>query len=156
MRYRYCAGIGASIILGLTSVAAAIGKLLSENQLLVFYHLESFLSPTLASLVSHAIPWIELILGLLLITGVMAKLMAIFFSVLILGFIFTNSWLIAHGLAYEPCGCFGIFEKILQGKLSTIDSLVIDIGLLALVLIILFCYPGRFFDIRPWFLRKND
>ncbi len=154
MRGRDWAGASASIILGIIFVAAAIGKFLVSNQLLATeIHLQMFMTPELAALVSNTVPWIELILGLLLVTGVVSKLAAALSLPLIAGFLFTNSWLITHGLAYEPCGCLGVVEKLLKVKLSTLDSLVFDIVLLALVAIILGCYPGRFLRTRPWFLK---
>ena len=155
MRYRYWLSAAASIILGLTFIFSGSGKLLHQADFLDVLLANSFLTPTLASVVAYLLPWIESVLGALLIIGISAKLMASLSSVLIAAFITHSSWLVANGLAYKPCGCFGIFEKILLGKLSTIDSLVFDIGLLALVLIILFCHAGKFFDTHPWFFRKR-
>jgi hypothetical protein len=49
-----------------------------------------------------------------------------------------------------------VFEKILTGELSTLDSLYMDIGLLVLVfLIFYFSYPRTFFNLRPWFMAKE-
>ena len=55
----------------------------------------------------------------------------------------------------EPCGCFGGAERIMQARLSTMNSLYLDIAMLALVLIILFFYPVDYFDIRLWFLARG-
>ena len=35
------------------------------------------------------------------------------------------------------------------------NSLYLDIAMLALVVIILFFYPADYFDIRPWFLGRG-
>ncbi len=152
MRYRYWGAIGASIILGLIFVIAGLGKLLNQADFLTVIRADTFLTPTLAQVVAYVLPWIEIALGVFLILGISAKLAAIFSSVLIATFIANNSWLIAHGLAYKPCGCFGPFEKVLLGELSTMESLFLDIGMLVLVSIILYC-PGHFLTTRPWFLR---
>jgi len=154
MRYRYWVSAGASIIVGLIFIFSGVGKLLYQTDFLVVLLANPLLTPTLAQVATCVLPWIESVLGALLIMGISAKLMASLSLVLIAGFIADNGWLIAQGLAYKPCGCFGIFERILQSKLSTLDSLVFDIGMLALVLIVLLCYPGKFFDTRIWFLRK--
>ena len=66
-----------------------------------------------------------------------------------------NSWVISQGLGYEPCACFGVLERLLLGKISTIEALYMDIGMLVLVSIILLCYPGNFLTIRPWFLKES-
>ena len=154
MRYRYWVSAGASIIVGLIFIFSGIGKLLYQNDFLGILLSNPLLTPTLARVAIYVLPWVESVLGALLIIGISAKLMASLFLVLIVGFIANNSWLIAQGLAYKPCGCFGIFERIFLGKLSTLDSLVFDIGILALVLIVLLCYSGKFFDNRIWFFRK--
>ena len=155
MRYKYWVGLGASIILGLIFVAAGTGKLSAETELLAISQVKSFLGPTFVGMVSDYLPWVELVLGILLIIGFATKLMACFSTLLIFAFIGTNSWMIKLGRAYEPCSCFGVFDKVFLGKLSTMDSLYLDIGMLALVLIILFYYPSDILTIRPWFLRKR-
>jgi len=93
------------------------------------------------------------VLGSLLIIGIATKLMASFSAVLIVAFIANNSWMIYHGLGGEPCGCAGVIENL--GMMSVIDSLYLDMGMLVLVLIILFCYLDNFLTIRPWFFRKR-
>ena len=156
MRYRRWIGIGAGIILGLIFIISGLGKLLHQADFLEVVLNDSFVPPALAHMVAYMLPWIEFILGALLIIGISAKLMASFSSVLIAAFIAHNGWLIAQGLADEDCGCFGIFEKVFLGKMSTMEALYFDIGLAGLVLIILFCYPGKFLDIHPWFFRKRQ
>ncbi|MFC2025502.1 MauE/DoxX family redox-associated membrane protein [Chloroflexota bacterium] len=155
MRYKHWASIGAAIILGLIFVASGLGKLLSQAESFktIFNPFPDFLGPTFTGAVFSWLPFIELIVGLLLIIGVSAKLMAVFSLALTVGFITNNSWLISRELGYEPCDCFGIMERIIQVELSTAGALYLDIGMLALVLIILFCHPGKFLTLRPWFLR---
>ncbi len=157
MRYKYWIGIGASIILGLIFVAAGLGKLLYQTEpVWIFsYPLPDFFTPAFIKTFFIWLPWIELIVGLLLIIGIAAKLMAVFSSALIAGFITNNIWLLSHGLGYEPCGCFGILERITQAKLSTTGSLYLDIVMLALALVILFCSQSNFLNIYPWFLTRS-
>jgi uncharacterized membrane protein YphA (DoxX/SURF4 family) len=156
MRYRYWAGVAASIILGLIFIAASLGKLPpSQAEVLVSILPESFLTPLLAQMVARWLPWAELVLGSLLIIGVAPKLMASFSSVLLAAFIFKNSWMIYHGLGDESCGCFEDFLGLPLSQLTNRGALYFDIGMLALVAIILFCYTGKFLTIRPWFFRKR-
>ena len=89
---------------------------------------------------------------MLLTSGIVARLTAIFTSVLIAGFIINNGLLLSYGLGDAPCGCFGILENIIQNKLSIMGALYVDIGMLVLVLIAVFCYPGNITSFRPWFL----
>ncbi len=157
MRYRHCDGIGAGIILGLIFVAGGMGKILEPIESLTVLTSTSFLPQELAVLIAQWLPWVELLLGLFLILGISAKFTSSVSFILVIGFIFQNAWLISHGLATDDCGCLGRFGNMLeierQITLSSQNALYMDIGMLALILIILFCYPGKFFTLRPWFLR---
>ena len=162
MLNKHWLAIGASTLLGLVFVAAGLGKLLQPTEAFkIFFtsypaYLVDFLTPAFFKAIFTWLPRIELIVGLLLITGIAAKLMAAFSSVLIAAFIANNSWLLSQGLGYEPCsGCFGMLERITQSRLSTVGALYVDIGMLVFVLIILFCYPGNFLTTRPWFFGKR-
>jgi len=70
-------------------------------------------------------------------------------------FIGNNSWLLSQGLGYEPCTCFGVADRIFQGTLSTTGALYVDIGMLALAMIIILFYPGKLLTIRPLFLKPR-
>ena len=91
MRYSYLVGIGAGIILGLIFVFVGLDKLSAQSELFAVFHFRQFLTPTLADIVNGYFPWVELALGLLLIIGFVAKLMASFSLVLIAAFIGYNS-----------------------------------------------------------------
>ena len=143
-------GVAASIVLGLILVLAGAGKI---SQQTIFTFPEAFLPEDLARIVSHSLPPVELVIGSLLIIGVAAKLMVVFAFVLIAAFIANNCWLLGRGLGYESCGCFGVLDTLFFGGLSTRGALYLDIGMLALALIIIFFYPGRPTTGRPWFMR---
>ena len=149
-RYKHWIGVWASILLGLIFVAAGLGKALYRAEAFVFF--PDFLPIAFAKSVFIWLPAIEVVVGLLLIFGIAAKLVATFSLVLIAGFIANNSLLLSLGLGDEPCGCFGIAETIAQARLSTIGSLYLDVVMLVLVLVLLFCYQRNFFNIYPWFL----
>jgi len=157
MRYRYWIGIGASIILGLIFFISGLGKLLQQTETFRIFYTSpiSLLPPALANSISIWLPSIELLVGLLLASGILARLTASFSSALIAAFIFNNIWLLAHGLGQESCGCFGIWETIFLGELSTTGALYLDIIMLALAFITIFCYPGNFLTVRPWFMGKG-
>ena len=159
MRYRYRAGIGSGIILGIIFVTSGAGKIADPIGFLTLLSYTSFLPLELSIIVVQWLPWVELVLGLYLITGIAAKIFSSVSCLLVIGFIFHNSWLITHGLATEDCGCFGRIENILEIErlvtLSSQSALYMDIGMLALIVIVLFCYPGKFLTLHPWweFLR---
>ncbi len=157
MHYQYLVAAGAGIVLGLTFVASGVGKILESSEFLTVLTSIPFLSTKLSVVIAQWLPWVELALGLFLIVGISAKFTSSISFILVIGFIFQNSWLITHGLATDDCGCFGRFGNMLEMErqitLSSQNALYMDIGMVALILIILHCYPGKFFTLRLWFLR---
>jgi len=158
MQYRHWAGIGAAIILGVIFVIAGLAKIPAQilpNETAA-YMILLYLSrvPLLQLLSDHIdvlLPSVEIALGLLLALGIATRITAIFSSVLIGIFIFNNAWMINEGMAQEPCYCFAE-----AGFISTQQALYMDIGMLALVLVAVFCYSGSWLTVRPWFLRRDE
>jgi hypothetical protein len=157
-RYKYWGGIGAGTFIGLMFVSAGFGKLPHQGEywgLLLGDYSNSIMLLRLIDIVKQWLPWMEIVLGSLLIAGIASKIAASFSSFLILGFIANNIWMISQGAGREPCGCFGKFEAFL-GTLSAENALCMDLGMLVLILIIFLYYPGNFFSIRPWFLQRQS
>ena len=148
----------AGIILGIIFVAAGFGKLLTEVEgfTTIFNPFPGFLASAFADAIFIWLPYLEIVIGLLLILGILPKLMAVLSAVLIAGFITNKVWLLSQGLGYEPCTCFGIIDRILGVELSTSDSLYLDIIMLALVLIVVFWHKSNFFNIYPQFLARGN
>jgi uncharacterized membrane protein YphA (DoxX/SURF4 family) len=155
MRYRYKIAFGASMALAVVFLTAAVGKLLGHSAFLL-----SVSTYILGVEVSHFItawlPWLELVVGLCLLVGIIPQIASGISVLLVAAFILHNSWMIIHGLGYEPCGCLGVFERLFGGEMSTMTSLYVDIGLLVLALAVYFCYPGRLLNVRPWFFRWRE
>ncbi len=150
-------GIPAAVVLGFIFLIAGIGKLPAQTDaytiLLVLREIPLML--LLSDYVHIVFPVLEIILGLLLIAGIAPKVMAVFSSLLIGAFIFNNLWLVQKGLDQETCYCFGGSLNWLLGVVSTKEALYIDIGMLALVCLIVTSYPGNWFAVRPWFFKKT-
>ncbi len=157
MRYKHWLGLGAGLVLGLIFLVAGTGKALAQAELFEspFLNYLDFLNLEQVRLLFHGLPYVEIVIGLFLVTGFAMKLVAAFSSLLIAAFITSNTWFITHGMGFEPCSCLGIFSRLLQNQLSTQQSLYLDITMLALVLVTLFCYQRRFTDIYPWFMSKE-
>ena len=155
MRYRYWISLGASILLALVFLTSGVGKLLGQSAFLLTLRSSLPLNPGLAGFIAGWLPWVEIIIGLCLLIGIVPQLAAGISILLSASFIFYNSWMISQGLGYKPCSCLGVFDKLFQGRLSTSSSLYIDIGLLVLALAIYFVYPGKFLNVRPWFLGRG-
>jgi uncharacterized membrane protein YphA (DoxX/SURF4 family) len=150
-------GIPAAVLLGFIFLIAGIGKLPAQTDaytiLLVLRKIPLML--ILSDYVHIVFPVLEIILGLLLIAGIAPKVMAVFSSLLIGAFIFNNLWLVQKGLAEDPCYCFGGSFNWLLGVISTREALYIDVGMLALVCLVIAYSPGNWLAGRPWFFKKS-
>jgi len=148
----------AGIILGIIFVAAGFGKLLTdvEGFTTIFNPFPGFLASAFADAIFIWLPYLEIVIGLLLIIGVLPKLIAVIAAVLSAGFITDKVWLLSQGLGYEPCTCFGVLDRILGLELSTTGSLYLDVIMLALVVIVLFCHKSSFFNIYPQFIARGN
>ena len=157
MRYRRWVGIGAAVILGGIFIIAGAGKIpqQTETYVIIFGLLRSTFEPLLGNYIDFWLPRAELGLGILLVLSIAAKLMATFSIVLSFAFIVNNGIAVFMGWGGGcPCGCFGAIPIL--GQMTITQALWIDIGMLALGLVILFCYPGGWLTVRPWFFNKGE
>ena len=154
MRNKHWVGVGASIFLGIIFTVAGLGKLFYQTETVEFFVFSEYLPAALARVVYIWLPRLEILVGLMLISGVAARFVAAVASGLIAGFIASNSWLLSQGLGEEPCGCFGMAERIAQLKLTTMGALYLDVVMLAFGITVLVCYQSNFFELSPWFLRR--
>ncbi len=167
-RMRARVSLIASILLGLVFLISGSGKVIGfgemPGQTIEFLDViipDVLLTPAMASFIGHIflpyiIPWIELCLGILLILSIWPRFMAIISLLLSMAFMASNSWLISQGIEEFPsCECFGIWEEIF-GTLTPLQSLLIDIGLFALSLTIIFVRPGIFFSSPQWLTKLGE
>lgn len=153
MGYRYWITVGAGILLGLIFLVSGIGKIIGHSSFFISIYNLYFFPDILKVLIVDWLPWFEVVLGAALVTGFATQAVSLASCVLIACFMFQNTWMITHGMRNEPCSCFGIFERIFEGRLSTLNSLYIDIGMLVLALAIYILFQGGFKEWRPWFMR---
>lgn len=155
MRYRKWVAIAAAILLGAIFLVAGLGKLPAQTEayMIIFGLERALLHPTLANHIDTWLPRIEIALGVLLMAGIAARLLAGVSGVLTIAFIFNNAWEIARGAGGDPCGCFG--DNSFLGYLSNTHALYIDIGMLALAAVVLLWYPRNWLSVRPWFIKNR-
>jgi uncharacterized membrane protein YphA (DoxX/SURF4 family) len=126
-------GIGTLVRLGLAAVWLISGaiKVSDLNQTYVAVQAYDVLPAGVASVVAGAVPFLELVLGLLLLVGLGTRLTAAVSALVLLAFIgaVAQSW--ARGLTID-CGCFGGGGQVAAGETRYPQEIARDIGFLAL------------------------
>ena len=150
-RHRHWFGVEAAIVLGLILAAAGLAKLMHQPEAyeVFFIPFPALISRMFTKFYFIWLPRIELVLGMLLIFGIAARFISVLALILIAGFITSNSIMIIRNLSL----CLSCFGPRIQ--LSTVSALTVDLIMVVLVVIILFCYRRKFFDIYPWFLKRG-
>lgn len=141
------------ILLGLVLLVSGAGKLPGQAEF-VGVLLGSFWTPPIAFFISHVLPWIEAVLGAVLLLGVFPRIAAALSLPLIAGFMTNNAWAISQGETFGSCGCFGIFEEFFGG-MTPVQALGMDIALLFLALTIVILHPAPFLSFQSWFAKRK-
>ena len=118
-------------ILGVVLFAAGalkVGELASSVQAVRAYRI---LPWELTTVVGYALPFVEIGLGLLLVTGTFVRAASAASGLLMVVFIIGIASVWARGLSID-CGCFGGGGEVAEGTTQYPQRIVEDLGLLAL------------------------
>ena len=152
------------IFMGLVLLVAGIGKLpwlidvtgYLPGQTEIIEALSGFYwALTLEFFVDNILPWVEIILGIALLLGILPRIAAILSLPLLAGFMANNAWAIIQGKTFHQCSCLGIFEDIF-GAMTPWQAMGLDIVLLIFALIIILFNPSRFFKFQWWFTKRKE
>ena len=133
----------ARLILGgvlLAAGALKIGNLQKSAMAVRAYEL---LPVSLANFLGYTLPWVEIGVGLLLITGALVRISGLIGAITMLAFIIAISQAWARGLSID-CGCFGGGGAINPEDTKYLSEIIRDIGLLMLGIYLYFFPKGRF------------
>ena len=133
----------ARLILGgvlLAAGALKIGNLQKSAMAVRAYEL---LPVSLANFLGYTLPWIEIGVGLLLITGALVRISGLIGAVTMLAFIIAIGQAWARGLSID-CGCFGGGGTIDPEDTKYLSEIIRDLGLLILGIYLYFYPKGRF------------
>ena len=123
------------IILGVIFIYASLDKIAHPAEFakaIGNYHVLPF---GLENLLALTLPWLELLAGVALITGVMIDGAAIMVIIMNIIFIFAISQALARGISIE-CGCFSVTTE--GGDNIGLQTVIRDIGYLIMGFIVLY------------------
>jgi uncharacterized membrane protein YphA (DoxX/SURF4 family) len=124
--------LGIRVVLGVTLFAAGFSKVSNAWSLAMTIANYRLLSPASAQILSVVLPWLEILLGVLLLAGVWVRASALLSLMLMIAFAAAIGLALGRGMDIE-CGCFaGLGLSRLGWRNLTIDGLL---GLLAVALL---------------------
>jgi uncharacterized membrane protein YphA (DoxX/SURF4 family) len=134
-----------AVALGVLFVYASLDKIASPRDFArIVYHYQVIgPSATLGFVPANAfavvLPWLELVCGVLLITGLWRKEAAALTAVMLVAFIGAVGWALGQGIDIQNCGCFTVGG---EGRSAGVKLILGDVGLLmaALYLVV---FPSR-------------
>lgn len=95
------------LILGVTFIWASIDKIANPGGFAVSIYNYRMLPHETINLMAIVMPWLELVTGVLIITGILMRGSAFWIGVMLLVFIVALSSALARGLDIS-CGCFSV------------------------------------------------
>ena len=125
--------VGTVARLGLAAVFLVSGVLKAIDPDTTYVAVRAYdLLPKLGvALVAGALPWLEIVIGLLLLVGIATRAVAVASAVLLLGFMAGVAQAWARGLSID-CGCFGGGGAVDPGQTTYGRELLRDAGFLLL------------------------
>jgi len=138
------------IVVGVVFIISGAGKLPEGATFVDQVEEANILPHALAWVYGAALPYVEIVIGALLILGLLSRFAAGIGGLAALSFIIGNSTRLYRGL-YGECGCFG---NIAWLQFSTRDALIIDFVLLILALQIL-VHKGEFLSLDSKIFRRK-
>jgi uncharacterized membrane protein YphA (DoxX/SURF4 family) len=138
------------IALGVIFIISGTGKL-SEGAAFIDEVEEANVLPhALARAYGTALPYVEIVIGALLILGLLTRFAAVIGGLSGLSFIIGNSTRLYRGF-YGECGCFGSIASL---QFSTWEALIIDCVLLIMAIQILI-HKGEFLSLDSMIFHRK-
>ena len=144
LRHRYLT-LALRIGLGGVFVIAGYGKLYDIGVFAGAVQMYDILPHSLATAYGYTLPFVELIIGILLILGIFLRVSAGISILTTVSFVIAKSITLARG-ANPPCCCLPWFEMLCS------QSLAIDFAMIAAAVQILF-HRGEFLVLGPYIYR---
>ena len=129
-------------------IAAAIPKIIAVDESVRAVRAYRILPEIFTPFVGTALPYFELVFGLVLIAGVFVRWSAILWLALMAVFVFGVAWAWAKGYSID-CGCFGGGGDIAEGTTNYPAHMLERAGFVALGVFLL-VFPRTHASIDAW------
>jgi uncharacterized membrane protein YphA (DoxX/SURF4 family) len=138
------------LVVGLILLFSAAGKLPHQAEFISAVQAHGILPGVLASLYGSVLPWLELIVGVLLVAGLFTRFAAGVTLLMVISFLVANGTAVFHNVRNwdTACGCFRWIT------VRTGDAVIIDIVLIVFTVVLL-AHAQRFLSLdrvlRRWY-----
>lgn len=131
VRWQDVVGTVARMVLGVVLIVAGVLKVPALEYSVTSVHAYQLLPYDMSRFVGYVLPFAEIIVGLMLVSGLATRVAAILAGLMMVVFIvgIASAW--ARGLSID-CGCFGGGGVIAPGETRYPEEILRDLGLLAL------------------------
>jgi len=135
-------------VLGAVFIYASLEKIAQPREFArIVYHYQlvgpsQALGYVPANLLAVTLPWIELVTGALLVTGLWRREAAAMAALMLVAFMVAVSWALASGIDIANCGCFTVGGGA-EGRALGWKLLLGDAGLLAVAALLIAAPPVR-------------
>lgn len=135
-------------VLGAVFIYASLDKIAQPREFArIVYHYQlvgpsQALGYVPANALAVTLPWIELVTGALLVTGLWRREAAAMAALMLVAFMVAVSWALASGIDIANCGCFTVGGGA-EGRALGWKLLLGDAGLLAVAALLIAAPPVR-------------
>ncbi len=136
------------LAMGIIMIAAAVPKMIDIDQSVRAVRAYRLLPEAVVPLVGTALPYFELVFGLILIAGVFVRWSAILWLLLMAGFVSGVAWAWYKGYSID-CGCFGGGGDIAAGTTNYPEHMLERAGFVALGVFLL-VFPRTHASLDAW------
>lgn len=136
------------LILGGIFIFAGFAKIHSIGALINEINQYKILPVTLGSIYGHVLPYLEIIIGILLVLGIVLRVSASIAGLLLISFAAAKIAALVLKLNIKVCNCFGVARPLLSNQSLALDLIML---LLAIQIIV---FRNELFSI-PWKKNRN-
>ncbi len=134
-RFWVASALVARLVVGVVWVVAGALKLPDPASSVLAVRAYRLLPESVVPVVGHALPLVEILVGVCLLLGLLTRAMAVVSALLLVAFVVGISSAWARGLSID-CGCFGGGGQIENAQSKYPWEIARDVGLLALSLLL--------------------
>ena len=130
---------GLRLFLGCTFIVASWHKIVSPDQFATILYGYALFPPQLINVIAIVMPFVELVCGITLITGLLKRSGLLLINAMLVGFIFLISFNLIRGHEFD-CGCFSLGNT--KGLWSSVWLLVRDFVMLGAGVYLFMLFEG--------------